>query len=237
MNTLKKECKKFGLLLMALAMVVSFILPGVSYARDGELAMLTVDSKYFTYIAKNKENFQFEVKGLDANYQKVAINPEEVTVASNNPDAVKAVTKVQDGKAIVKVQVKNPADAVLTVSYKTPGVASVPCNVFVDSEKPTANNVILKVEGYPDKTVTVNKGLPIKYGAVLQNAPTALGALKAGGYKIDVSNGYLTEIEGKTATWTPPYHGWKYKVNGVEPQMGCGVYRLTSGNTVEFYYE
>lgn len=237
MNTLKKECKKFGLLLMALAMVASFILPGASYARAGKLAMLTVDSKYFTYIAKERERFEFEVKGLDANYQKAAINPKEVIVESNNPADVKAVTKVQNGKAIVKVQVKNPADAVLTVSYKTPGVASVPCNVFVDSEKPTANNIILKVEGYPDKMVTVNKGLPIKYGAVLQNAPTALGALKSGGYNIDVSNGYLTEINGKAATKTPPYHGWKYKVNGVEPQMGCGVYRLNSKNIVEFYYE
>lgn len=236
MNTLKKECKKFGLLLMALAMVASFILPGASYARAGELAMLTVDSKYFTYIAKNQEKFQFEVKGLTADYQPATIDPSKVRVSSNNPSAVE-VTKDDANKAIVKVNVKRPKDVVITASYEDAGVASVPCNIFVDVTKPRASNIILKVEGYPDKIVTVNKGLPIKYGAVLQNAPTALGALKSGGYNIDVSNGYLTEINGKKATKTPPYHGWKYKVNGVEPQMGCGVYRLTSGNTVEFYYE
>lgn len=236
MNTLKKECKKFGLLLMALAMVASFILPGASYARAGELAMLTMKSEYFTYIAKGKGTFEFEVTGLDKNYNPVGVEARKVRVKSSNKHAVQAKVNNKQGKAMVKVNIAKLEDAVITISYADSKVDSVTSNVFVDSEKPTANNVILKVEGYPDQTVTVNKGLPDGYGAVLQNAPTALGALKAGGYTLDVSNGYLQGINGKMATWSP-YHGWKYKVNGVEPAFGVGVYRINSGDKVEFIYE
>ncbi|MBQ9086489.1 MAG: DUF4430 domain-containing protein [Clostridia bacterium] len=30
--------------------------------------------------------------------------------------------------------------------------------------------------------------------------------------------------------------GWKYSVNGVEPSVGCGTYRLSPGDQVEWYY-
>lgn len=47
---------------------------------------------------------------------------------------------------------------------------------------------------------------------------------------------YISAIGGLEEKQCGKYSGWKYKVNGVVPNLACSAYTLSDGDTVEWYY-
>ncbi len=66
---------------------------------------------------------------------------------------------------------------------------------------------------------------------------TVLDVLKASGIPFESSDGsygaYVTSIDGKAAEGSS---GWTYSVNGEEPTVGCGEYKVADGDVVTWEY-
>ena len=62
---------------------------------------------------------------------------------------------------------------------------------------------------------------------------TVLDVLEASGVPFESSDGsygaYVTSIDGKAAEGSS---GWTYSVNGEEPTVGCGEYKVADGDVV-----
>ena len=62
---------------------------------------------------------------------------------------------------------------------------------------------------------------------------TVLDVLEASGVPFESSDGsygaYVTSIDGRAAEGSS---GWTYSVNGEEPTVGCGEYKVADGDVV-----
>ena len=47
---------------------------------------------------------------------------------------------------------------------------------------------------------------------------------------------YISSICGLSYKECGTYSGWKYKVNGDVPPVGCSMYKLKDGDTISWYY-
>ena len=98
-------------------------------------------------------------------------------------------------------------------------------------------------------TVTVSVtsatvGDPVSAGPVrftFERGATALDALAATGLSVNASSSafggsYVSAIGGLAEDPSKGAWGWKYSVNGVDPQMSSGLYALEDGDVVEWRY-
>ena len=87
-------------------------------------------------------------------------------------------------------------------------------------------------------------GNPVSAGPVqftFERGATVLDALAATGLSVNASSSafggsYVAAIGGLAEDPSKGSWGWKYSVNGVDPQMSSGLYTLEDGDVVEWRY-
>lgn len=67
--------------------------------------------------------------------------------------------------------------------------------------------------------------------------PNAFDALVSTGLPYSGSSYYVSSINGLAEFDHGRFSGWLYSVNGVEPNVGCGSYYLTDGDSVYWHYQ
>ena len=87
-------------------------------------------------------------------------------------------------------------------------------------------------------------GNPVSAGPMqftFERGATALDALVATGLSVNASSSpfggsYVSAIGGLAEDTSKGAWGWKYSVNGVDPQMSSGLYTLGDGDVVAWRY-
>lgn len=248
MKTMSKRISAYAL---AFLMVLGVLLPNMVSAQEN-ITELTVDSENFTIIAEKKgQEITVPVYGLTSDYKKAPITTKDFTTsyskANFKVDNVEELQTKEGKTAGIKVLVNKKTDGVIQLKYTKDPSKVLPINVYFDKKQDPASNITVTIKGLPQEyKYTLNSVVAKNYKGsfgedTLKNAPTALGALdQTGKENVVVKNGFLHSIDGLEGKWdasTSTWKGWHYTVNGKEPQMGAGVYRLSNNDKVEFVYK
>ena len=166
-----------------------------------------------------------------ANKDKDAVKTEQSADATEESPADKATKS--DSKPADSHEAKATSDHAGSFETKTETTNGTKANKVdkaTEATKPTqATNAAVcyvSVEGYcSSKTITIQSG------------DTAYSVLKKTGATVSAENTsmgiYVKGINGRFASGSS---GWKYSVNGSEPNYSAGSYSVKSGDTVKWYW-
>lgn len=211
------------------------------------IQLKALDSNYkpTTLSPTDKANAKWFLIGFNEKPEDV----QDQTVTENNVVKLEAVDGEPDK---VKIDLKGVGETKLVAKVdKRPDLGYIHSNIVVEKAgKGEAVNVSVRVD-LPDKqgtyeTIKVEPG-EINNAKTLLKTPTALHALDAitnlssevesqyHGYSYEVAEGsdFVTTINGITPTWPA---GWKFSVNGEEPDRSAGISALNNGDYVHWYY-
>jgi hypothetical protein len=121
----------------------------------------------------------------------------------------------------------------------TPEVTVNPAPKSPDTVAPAVDNVTFSIEGNA-KWGTVIAAESV----VLATGDTAAGVLKrvAKAHRLSYEirgSGEMTYVEGIDGLYEfddGPTSGWKFRVNGIVPDIGAGAYKLKPGDQLEWFY-
>lgn len=116
--------------------------------------------------------------------------------------------------------------------------SSLTCSITVTAADVLENKDLIdqdKLAIVPeDGIIYKNESVAFEEGANLYDVLTS--ELEKNGVHYEAQNGSYIVAFGNIYASDCQYGGWLYKVNGVEPTVGCNEYTLSDGDVVEFFY-
>jgi hypothetical protein len=107
------------------------------------------------------------------------------------------------------------------------------------TEKPAASEIVFSIIGNKEwGTIVDGEQVQLKDGDTASSVLKRVAKAHRLAYEIRGS-GAMTYVEGIDGLYEfddGPTSGWKYRVNGVVPDIGAGVYKLKPGDRLEWYY-
>ena len=190
---------------------------------------------------------------------------QKITFEIEKPDIVNVLTEKNTLGYLTKdtfyIYPKKEGMSKVIFKYGDSGVQSVHTVVVGEpwvAKKP-AKNITLNVmfNGKNGQQDIINKQLTVapsqlsvngkNINDTLLKSPTALHALVkastiAPTFKLDIdeNSGFLKSINGIEGYYdqsAKEWHGWKYKVNTVEPEWSAGIHQIYDNDVVTFVYE
>jgi cytoskeletal protein RodZ len=157
---------------------------------------------------------------------------------SNKPTSPAVASPSSAPSKAVKEPDKTESSTAPTPS-PTPEVTVNPAPKSPDTVAPAVDNVTFSIEGNA-KWGTVIAAESV----VLATGDTAAGVLKrvAKAHRLSYEirgSGEMTYVEGIDGLYEfddGPTSGWKFRVNGIVPDIGAGAYKLKPGDLLEWFY-
>lgn len=116
-------------------------------------------------------------------------------------------------------------------------VALTGCGSSSDSSSDTTTDTSTSEATTDQVTVTQKVGDGDEQQVAIEKDATVLDVLKASGVSYQSEDGsygeYVTSIDGKAAEGNS---GWSYTVNGEEPSVGAGDYKVADGDAIVWSY-
>jgi hypothetical protein len=157
---------------------------------------------------------------------------------SNKPTSPAVASPSSAPSKAVKEPDKTESSTAPTPS-PTPEVTVNPAPKSPDTVAPAVDNVTFSIEGNA-KWGTVIAAESV----ILATGDTATGVLKrvAKAHRLSYEirgSGEMTYVEGIDGLYEfddGPTSGWKFRVNGIVPDIGAGSYKLKPGDQLEWFY-
>lgn len=160
------------------------------------------------------------------------------TTTKNEVSTTKTTTKKEEKttKKVVNSTTKKEKTTTENVTENQPFKLTIQC-------KEILNNIDDLAKGHED-FVPKNGVIIDDFSCDFEENQTAFDVLKKAckqrNIKLTTKNTgygiYVVGINNLDEFDCGKYSGWKYKVNGVEPNKACDKYQLSKGDRVEFFY-